>query len=240
MCSASCAAPRIGQVPSSRSATRARRLSGGLTARPNAYASTRPMSKPSQARTRPLMKRRTVIRLVLTLTVTGPGARLHLLEDRRRQDAAHPCQRQSLVLRAVGRDRVPHRPADGLALEAAAEGEGHPGQRRLADPRVLRLLLRQPDAPDLGRRRRRPHLRDGETAPGQGRAGRGVDHPGAGARRSGDADPGRDRDRARVRELRHRHLPVGRGRVRRADGDRRESSSSPSARGRSCAGSSRS
>ena len=132
------------------------------------------------------MKRRTVIRLVLTLTVPmvalayifwkiDVGKTLHILANA-----------QSLVLRVVGQDRVPHRPANGLALEAPAEGEGHPGQRRLAYPRVLRLRYsRQPDASHLGRRRRRPDLRDGETAPGQRRAGGGVDHPGAGARRSG-------------------------------------------------------
>ena len=163
------------------------------------------------------MKRKHVLRIVLTLIVTGLALAYIFWKIDIGETAAHPRERRSLLLRAFRRDRVPHGAADGLALEAAAAREGHPRQLAVADARLLRLLLGQPDASHLGRRRRRPHLRDGEAASGQRRACRGVDRAGTGARRRRDADPGRDRHRARVRELRHRHLPLGRGRVRRRD-----------------------
>ena len=49
-----------------------------------------------------------------------PLRRVHHLEDRRRQDARHPPRRRPRLLLRLGRDHGRHRPADGLALAAAA------------------------------------------------------------------------------------------------------------------------
>ena len=110
-----------------------------------------------------------------------------------------------------------HGAADGLALAAAARRARRPRVRRLAHPRLLRLVRRRAGAADVGGRRRLAHLRDVAAASRADHADHRLGAARARARRRGHAPARGHRAAARDRPVPDRRVPLDRARLRARD-----------------------